>query len=115
MHLEKLLRPVATLSLLLVTSSWGLAAESWLGKRAFFKENAVARDGSSLSHISAGSPIQDMDDEGVLVAGVWVQKKHVMLVDEAIQHYTRGWEKNPKQTGYLLNRAGAWKFKGDLD
>ena len=115
MRLGILYRSIAALSLLIVTSAWGLADETWLGKRAFFKENAVARDGSSLGHISLGSPIQDLDDDAVLVAGVWVLKKNVMLVDEAIKHYTSGWEKNPMQTGYLLNRAAAWKFKGELD
>ena len=72
MRLEKFLRSAATLFFLLIASSWGHADESWLGKRAFFKEHAVARDGSRLDHISLGLPVQDVDDEGVLVAGVWV-------------------------------------------
>ncbi len=115
MRLNETLRYGAWLILLLLTPHWGHSAETWLGKRVFWKDGATARDGGSLLEISLGSVVQDVEEESVLVSGVWVLKRDAMLVDEAIEYYTRRLEEKRNEAGYRLNRAAAWKFKGELD
>jgi Tfp pilus assembly protein PilF len=106
---------VLALVTLLATPAWGLSAETWLGKRVFWKDGAMGRDGSSLEHISAGSIVQDLEGDSIQVSGVWVRKRDAMLVDEAIEYYTSGLNNKKNEAHYRLNRAAAWKFKGDLD
>ena len=45
----------------------------------------------------------------------WVQRKHVLPLDQAITYFTNQIRQNPRDDGLYYYRATAWKHKGELD
>ena len=92
-----MIRLLITIAALCATlTCTGFCQESLLRKQVFLKAGATLREGSKSRPLPLDLVVQDVEGEWVLVSGVWVDRDHVMVIDEALKYYNDLVEANPK-------------------
>ncbi|MBN8599679.1 MAG: tetratricopeptide repeat protein [Planctomycetes bacterium] len=94
------------------------ARDSWIGKRVFWKEGAVAKVGDEIfdvEKIDYPATVEDVHGDLLWLGRAWVQKKDVMDTEEALDHFSERIRLNPSNSHYWSNRASVWREKGEIE
>ncbi len=109
-----------TLAALLVAISCSVAsaADPWIGKSVFWKNEAKAKVGNrevNIELLPFPSIIEDVKGEWLWMGRAWVNKRDVLLPEQALDYYSAQIRMNPSSAIAWGYRGSVWQEKGELD
>ncbi len=95
-----------------------LAADPWIGKTVFWKNEAKARIGNQEVNIELlpfPSTVEDVNGEWLWMGRAWVRKRDALLPEQALDYYSAQIRGNPASEIAWGYRGSVWQEKGELD
>jgi tetratricopeptide (TPR) repeat protein len=92
--------------------------DPWIGRRVFWKTNAIAKVGMEtveITKISFPTTVGDVNGDWLWLGRGWVQKKDVMDTQQALEFYTEKIRLNPTSAYDWRSRAAVWHEKGEIE
>lgn len=95
-----------------------LSAEEWIGRKFMPKSRAkYMQEDIEISHQEIALPltISEIKDDWIWVGKAWIQKQHVVPMEEAIAYYTEYLKTNPNDIWAYTARGISLEQKGKYD
>jgi tetratricopeptide (TPR) repeat protein len=108
------------LAVLILASSPLLArgADSWVGRKVFWKPGAKAKIGTTAVNVEAipfGETVGAVEGDWLWVKRAWILKRDVHSTEQALDFYNDEIVRAPSDPAAYVRRAAVWKCKGEYD
>lgn len=107
------------LLLILPTHAFAQAGESWIGRRVFVKDGAVAKANEQATNwkklLEFPSTVEDENGDWLWLGRAWIRKGDVMDLQQAFDFYTSKINSQSRNAAAWCARGAVLQEKGELE